>query len=84
VKFLADECCDGLLVSGLRQDGHDVLFVMESARGADDETVLRMAADEQRILLGIPAEPEVQVIPRRSLGTSYFGVAATGRLCSYE
>jgi predicted nuclease of predicted toxin-antitoxin system len=51
VKFLADECCDALLVAGLRQAGHDVLFVMESARGADDATVLQQAASDQRILL---------------------------------
>lgn len=51
MNLLADECCDALLVAGLRQDGHDVFFVMESARGANDETVLRQAAEEQRILL---------------------------------
>ena len=43
MKFLADECCDALMVAGLRQDGHDVLFVPDVARGADDETVLRRA-----------------------------------------
>ena len=31
MKFLADECCDALVVAGLRQDGHDVDFVAESA-----------------------------------------------------
>jgi predicted nuclease of predicted toxin-antitoxin system len=51
VKLLADECCDALLVAGLRQDGHDVLFVMESARGADDVTILQQSVAEQRILL---------------------------------
>jgi predicted nuclease of predicted toxin-antitoxin system len=51
VNFLADECCDAPVVAGLRQDGHDVLFVMETARGADDQTVLQLAAGEDRILL---------------------------------
>jgi len=51
VKFLADECCDALLVAGLRQDDHDILYVMEYAPGADDETVLQQAATDQRILL---------------------------------
>ncbi len=51
MKLLVDECCDALLVAGLRGDGHDVLYVMESAQGAADELVLKMAADEQRILL---------------------------------
>jgi predicted nuclease of predicted toxin-antitoxin system len=51
VKLLADECCDALLVDGLRGDGHDVLYVKEVDPGAADDTVLQMAADQQRILL---------------------------------
>ena len=51
MNFLADECCDALLVAGLRRDGHDVLYVVEIAPGIDDETVLKMAADQDRILL---------------------------------
>jgi predicted nuclease of predicted toxin-antitoxin system len=51
VKLAADECCDALLVAGLRSDGHDVWYAKESARGADDETVLRHAATDQRVLL---------------------------------
>jgi len=30
MKFLADECCDIELVSSLRRNGHDVLYVVES------------------------------------------------------
>jgi predicted nuclease of predicted toxin-antitoxin system len=51
VKLAADECCDALLVAGLRQDGHDVWYAMESARGADDDAILRQAAAEERILV---------------------------------
>jgi predicted nuclease of predicted toxin-antitoxin system len=51
VKCLADECCDALVVAGLRQYGHDVLFVPEVARGAHDETVLSRAAADARIVL---------------------------------
>lgn len=51
MKFAADECCDAVLVAGLRDDGHDVWYAVESARGADDETILRQAAADQRILL---------------------------------
>jgi hypothetical protein len=46
VNFLADECCDALLVEGLRGDGHDVLYMKESARGTDDHTVLQMGGDQ--------------------------------------
>lgn len=51
MKFAADECCDAMLVAGLWADGHDVWYTVESARGADDETVLKSDADEDRILL---------------------------------
>ena len=51
MKFVADECCDALLVTGLRRDGHNVLYVMDSARGADDEAILQISVAEQRILL---------------------------------
>jgi predicted nuclease of predicted toxin-antitoxin system len=51
VNFLADECCDALLVDGLRCDGRDVGCVKEMAALNDDETVLQMAVQEQRILL---------------------------------
>ncbi len=51
MNLLADECCDALVVEGLRGDGHDVLYVKEIARGTDDDTVLQMAAGQQRVLL---------------------------------
>lgn len=50
MNLVADECCDALLVNGLRGDGHDILYVQEIASGANDETVLQMAAEQQRIL----------------------------------
>lgn len=51
MKFLADECCDAGLIASLRSDGHDVLFAVESLRGATDENLLRRAFSEERILL---------------------------------
>jgi predicted nuclease of predicted toxin-antitoxin system len=51
VKFVADECFDALLVDGLRNHGLDVLYVKEIAPGAADDTVLQMAADQERVLL---------------------------------
>jgi len=51
VNFAADECCDAVLVAGLRGDGHDVWYAMESARGKDDRAILQHADTEQRILL---------------------------------
>ena len=51
MKFLADECCDQGLVEALRQSGNDVLFVLESKPGANDDDVLALAFDERRILI---------------------------------
>jgi len=51
VRFLADECCDTATVDALRDDGHDVLYVIESLRGATDDIVLEHAFAENRVLL---------------------------------
>ncbi len=51
MNFAADECCDAVLVAGLRANGHDVWYAMESARGKDDQAILHHAETEQRILL---------------------------------
>ena len=51
MKLAADECCDALLVAVLRRDGHDVWYVMESARGMDDQSILRQAAEDERVLV---------------------------------
>lgn len=51
MKFLADECCDTELVSFLRSEGHDVLYVMEFKAGALDKEVLKKAFAEKRILI---------------------------------
>ena len=51
MKLLADECCDVALVEALRADGHDVLYVLESLRGASDEEVLTRAFSEDRLLI---------------------------------
>jgi predicted nuclease of predicted toxin-antitoxin system len=51
VKFLADECCDAGLVESLRNDGHDVLYIMEEKPGATDEEVLLIAHNNDRILI---------------------------------
>ena len=51
MRFLADEYCDAALVNALRQDGHDVLYAIESLRGATDDELLTRAFSEQRFLL---------------------------------
>ena len=51
MNLLADECCDALLVAGLRADGHDVLYVKEDAPGSKDREVLQLSVALQRVLL---------------------------------
>ena len=51
MNLLAVECCDAQLVSALRGDGHDVVYLKETLPGSDDETVLQLATAQQRILL---------------------------------
>ncbi|MCD6186423.1 MAG: DUF5615 family PIN-like protein [Deltaproteobacteria bacterium] len=51
MKFLADECCDTGLVTSLRKDGHDVLYILEKKPGISDDEVLLDAYNEGRILL---------------------------------
>lgn len=51
MRRLADECCDMAVVRALRDAGHDVVSVRESSQGADDETVVRMAIRDERVLL---------------------------------
>ena len=51
MKFLADECCDTEIVSSLRENGHDVIYVLERKPGVSDDEVLLEAFNEERILL---------------------------------
>ena len=51
MRFLADECCDTGLVSSLRGDGHDVIYVLERKPGVSDDEVLIEAYNEERILI---------------------------------
>ncbi len=48
---MADECCDAGLVSSLREDGHDVLYVLERKAGVSEDEVLIEAYNEERILV---------------------------------
>ena len=51
LRFLVDESCDYMVVQALRQAGHDVLAVVESLRGAEDQQVAECAWQEKRIVI---------------------------------
>lgn len=51
MRFLVDESCDFAVVRALRDASHDVVAVVEVARGAKDAAVLTLSRGEGRILL---------------------------------
>jgi predicted nuclease of predicted toxin-antitoxin system len=51
MKFLADENVTKRIVTRLRAEGHEVAYVAERGRRAQDRTVLRMALDQEALLL---------------------------------
>ena len=51
MRFLADENFPAASVRALRAEGHDVAAVGETQSGADDSTVLRIAREQQRVLM---------------------------------
>ena len=51
MRFLADECCDALVVRTLREMGYDVAYVAELDPGLTDTGVLAQSVSEERILL---------------------------------
>ena len=51
MRWLADECVAVPLVAFLRGEGHDVLYVAESAAGLSDSDVIALALRERRLLL---------------------------------
>lgn len=51
LRFLADENCDFAIVRALRQAGFDVVALAESASRTVDRDVIRLAHEEERILI---------------------------------
>jgi len=52
LRFLLDECVPTYITALLRDRGHDVLDLRDAGlRGADDRTLLEIAAREDRIII---------------------------------
>jgi len=51
MKFLADECCDLSMVNRLREEGHDVDYILERRPGISDTEILMNAYKEMRVLI---------------------------------
>lgn len=51
MRLVADEGVDKPIVEALRREGFDVLYILETYRGAEDDTILSLSNDLQRVLL---------------------------------
>lgn len=51
MRFLVDECTGSSVARWLTEQGHDVFSVFDEARGIDDDRVLEIAIDEERVLI---------------------------------
>ena len=51
MRFLVDECTGPAVANWLREQGHEVFSVYDEVRGADDDTILQKAFQENWILI---------------------------------
>lgn len=51
MKFLADEGIDKPIVDLLRSENFDVVYILETYRGMDDDLIMAKANAEERVLL---------------------------------
>jgi len=51
VTFIADENIDSIIVETLRSNGHEVRYIVELARGADDEQIFQAASRSNELLI---------------------------------
>jgi predicted nuclease of predicted toxin-antitoxin system len=51
MRLLANENVPGAVVAALRERGHDVFWIKESMRGAEDPIVLAHAQTERRVVV---------------------------------
>jgi predicted nuclease of predicted toxin-antitoxin system len=51
MRLLADRCIARSTISGLRDDGHDVLALAETELNPPDEEILSLATTESRVLI---------------------------------
>lgn len=57
MKFLLDECTSIRLGALVRDDGHDVVHVIECGlAGKTDEVVMAFARDERRVLISVDTD----------------------------
>ena len=84
MKLLADEGVDSAIVTRLRSDGHDVVYVAELTPGITDDAVLEVANADGRILMTVDKDFGELVFRLRRVAFGIFlvrlpGLPSTGR-----
>jgi len=51
MRFLVDECTGPAVAQWLREQGHDIFSVFDEIPGTNDDTIIRKAFRENRILI---------------------------------
>ncbi len=51
MNLIADEGADKPIVDALRNAGPDVLYILETNKGAEDDMILMMANTQKRVLI---------------------------------
>jgi predicted nuclease of predicted toxin-antitoxin system len=78
MKFLADENMDVAIVERLRQDGHQVWYVVEMEPGIPDDEVLALANREGAILITADKDFGELVFRLRYLATGIILIRLAG------
>jgi predicted nuclease of predicted toxin-antitoxin system len=78
MKFLADENLDAAIVDRLRQDGHQVWYVVEMEPGISDDEVLALANQEGAILITADKDFGELVFRLRYLSTGIILIRMSG------
>jgi predicted nuclease of predicted toxin-antitoxin system len=78
MKFLADENMDVAIVERLRQDGHQVWYVVEMEPGIPDDEVLALANHEGAILITADKDFGELVFRLRYLATGIILIRLAG------
>lgn len=75
MNFLADESCAGPVIRAMRGAGHDVVAIVEVAKGATDEQVLERARVARFHLKSLDVSACIREgLQAQRRARSYFGI----------